>query len=82
MKDQDVLEVITQIFPFVGSENAQRQADQGPQVNNGVVTAIMFTQFVNLGMTIVASCDAVIGAGGLDLIIFQLTVSQALFFET
>ena len=82
MKDQDVLEIITQIFPFVGSENAQRQTDQGPQVYNGIVAAVMFTQFVNLCMTIVASCDAVIGAGGLDLLIFQFAVSQTLFLVT
>jgi hypothetical protein len=82
MKDQDVLEILTQIFPFVGSQNAQRQTDQGPQVYDGIVAAIMFTQFMNLCMTIVASRDAVIGSGSLDLLIFQLAVSQALFLVT
>jgi hypothetical protein len=79
MKNQNVLEVITQIFPFIGPENAQRKTDQGPQMYNGIVTTVMFTQFVNLCMAIVASCDAVISAGGFDLIVFQLAVSQALF---
>ncbi len=81
MKDQDILEIITQIFPFIGSENAQRKTDQCPQMHNGIVAAVMFTQFVNLCMTIVASGDAVICSGGLDLIIFQLAISQTLFLE-
>ena len=82
MKDQDVLEILTQIFPFVGSENAQRQTNQGPQVYDGIVAPIMFTQFMNLCMAIVASRDAVIGSGSLDLLIFQFAVSQALFLVT
>ena len=82
MKDQNVLEIITQIFPFVGSENTQRQADQGPQVHDRIVAAIMFTQFMNLCMTVVASCNAVIGTGSFDLLIFQPTVSQTLLLVT
>jgi hypothetical protein len=81
MKDQDVLEIIPQILAFVWSENPQRKANQGPQVYNGVIAAVVFTQFVNLGMTVVTTRNTVVGTGGLDLIVFQFAIGQALFLE-
>ena len=44
---------------------------------NRVVAAVVFTQLVDLRMTVVASCDAVICPGGLDLIVLQLPIGQA-----
>jgi hypothetical protein len=41
----------------------------------------MLAQFMDLGMTIVASRDAVIRPRGLDLFIFELPVGKALLFE-
>jgi len=81
VKDQNILEIVAQIFPFVGSEDAQRKTYQGPQVHNGVSATIMFTQFVNLGMAVVATRDTVVRPSGFDLIVFQFAVGQALFLE-
>jgi len=52
-------QVRPQILTFVLAQYPQRQADQCPQMN-GVISAFeMFAQIVNLGMTVVAGCDAV-----------------------
>jgi hypothetical protein len=82
MKNIDFLEIVAQVFPFIGTEDAQGKADQGPEVHHRVVAAVVFAQFVNLGVTVVAACDAVVGAGGLDLIIFEFAILEAFFLET
>ena len=41
----------------------------------------MLTELMNLGMTVVATCDTVIRAGLLDLLIFQAAEFQPLFFH-
>jgi hypothetical protein len=82
VKDVDFLQVVTQVFPFIGAQYAQGEANQRPQVNHRVMTAVMLAQFVNLGVAVVAAGDAVVGAGGLDLTIFDLAILEALFFET
>jgi len=46
-----------------------------------VVSAIMVAKFMDLGVAVMAAGDAVICAGGLDLVVFDFTVSQAFFFE-
>jgi len=50
-------------------------------VNYAVVAAIMMAQLMNLRMTVMAGGNAVIRAGGLDLLIFHLPVSQTFLFE-
>jgi hypothetical protein len=82
MKDVDLLEVVPQVLAFVGSQNSQREADQGPQVDHRVATAIVFAKFVDLGVAVVATGDAVVGAGGLDLLILEAAILQALLLET
>jgi len=49
-------------------------------MNYVVSTAIMFTEFMDLGMTVVTSGDAVSCLGCLDLIVFEFSIFQALFF--
>jgi len=51
-------------------------------VNYAVVAAIMMAEFMDLGVAVVTSGDAVNCAGGLDLIVFDLPVSQAFFLES
>jgi len=50
-------------------------------MNNTVVSTIVVAEFMNLGVTVMATGDAVICTCGLDLVIFQLPVSQAFLFE-
>ncbi len=78
MKDIDLFQVITQVLPLVGTEDPQREANQGPQVHHRVSTPVMFAEFVNLGVTVVTTRNAVVGAGGLDLSIFESAVFKAL----
>ena len=74
-------QIISQVFPFVRPEYSQRKADEGPEVDDRIMSAIMLTQFMNLGMAVMASGNAVIRSRGFNLIIFQLSIFQALFLE-
>ena len=67
-------QIISQVFPFVRPEYSQRKADEGPEVDDRIMSAVVLAQFMNLGMAVVAPGNAVIRAGGLDLLIFQLSV--------
>ncbi len=70
MKDQDLLEVFPEIFPFVGSQNTEGEANQGPQVNHLIPSAIVLAEFVNLGVTIMTPRNTVCRTGFLYLSIF------------
>lgn len=50
-------------------------------MNHGVAPAVMLAEFVDLRVAVVAAGDAVVGTGGFDLLVFELAVLQALFFE-
>jgi len=82
MKDIHLFEVIAQVFAFVGTQYPQRKTDKCPQMDNRIIAAVMLAQFMDLSMTVVTAGDAVVGAGGLDLIVLQLAVLQAFFLET
>jgi hypothetical protein len=72
VKHGDFLEIIPQVFAFVGPQDAERQRKQGPQVNHRVIAAVVLAEFVDLGVAVVAGRDAVVCPGGLDLVVFQL----------
>ena len=76
------LQIISQVFPFVRSEYSQRKADEGPEVDDRIVSAIVLAQLMNLGMAVVAPGDTVIRAGGLDLLVFEPAILQALILES
>jgi hypothetical protein len=78
----DLFEVVIQVLALVGPQDTQRKADQGPQVDDPVIPAVMLAQFVNLGVAVVASGDTVIRLGGLDLAVLELAVLEALLLET
>jgi hypothetical protein len=50
-------------------------------MNHRVIAAVVFAQFMDLSMAVVAACDAVIRARGFDLLILDLAVGQSLFLE-
>ena len=50
-------------------------------MHDGIITAVVLTELVNLGMAVVAAGDTVIRAGLFDLFIFQPTELQTLFFH-
>jgi hypothetical protein len=79
VKNQYILEIIAQVFTFVRPQYPQRKTDKRPQVDNGVATAEMFAQFMNLGMAVVTPGDTIVGARCLDLLVFQLSVFQPFF---
>ena len=82
MEDVDLFEVVSQVLSFVGAQNTQREADQGPQMNHVVVAAVVFGQLVDLGVAVVTAGDTIGGAGGLDLIVLLLAVGQAFVLES
>ena len=78
MEHIHILEVVTQVFALVGSEDAQGEAEQGPQVHGlpGVIQLI--AQVVDLGVAVVAGGDGVSRFGGQNLIGLELAVGPAL----
>jgi hypothetical protein len=79
MKHRDILEIVPQIFTFIGSENTERQANQCPEMHDMIVTFVVLAEFMYLGMAVMTGRYTVCRAGGFDLIVFQFAVSQALF---
>jgi hypothetical protein len=51
-------------------------------MNHGITAAEMLAEFMNLGVAVMASGNAVSCAGFLDLVILQLAELQTLLFET
>ena len=51
-------------------------------MHDGIITAEMLAEFMNLGMAIMAAGDAIIRSGFLDLFVLQPAESQSLFFHT
>ena len=51
-------------------------------MDDRIMTAIVLAQFVNLGMTVVTSGNAVVRSRCFDLLIFELSVYQTLFLES
>ncbi len=82
MKYIHFFEVITQVFPFIGPQDTETQANECPEVNDRISAAVMLAQFMNLGMAVMTGGNAVIGTGGFDLLVFDATVFQSLLFET
>jgi len=76
-----VFEIVSQVFTFIGPQNAQAQANQGPEVYYRVSSAVMLAQFMDLGMAVMAGGDAVVGPGGLDLLVFETAEFQSLFLK-
>jgi len=74
-------QIISQIFPFIWPEYSQRKADEGPEVHDRVVSAVVLAQFMNLGMAVVTPGNAVVRAGCLDLLVFQFSILQTLILE-
>ena len=50
-------------------------------MHDGIIAAVMLTELMNLGMTVVAAGDTVIRAGLLDLLILQPAEFQSLLFH-
>jgi hypothetical protein len=50
-------------------------------MHHAVAFSVMLAEFMDLGMAVVASGNAVIRAGGLNLLIFELALSQPLTLE-
>ena len=81
MKNQYILEIISQIFAFVRSEYSQGKTDECPHVNDGVIAPEVLTQLMDLGVTIVTAGDTIIRTGGFNLLIFYFSELHSLFFE-
>ena len=50
-------------------------------MDNAIPRTVMFAELMDLGMAVVACGDAVIRTGGLDLVVFDFPVFEALFLE-
>jgi hypothetical protein len=77
MKNPNVFQVVIQISAFIGSQNSEGKTQQGPQMNHSVMAFIMFGHVMDLGVAVVASRNAVISPGSLDLLVFQPSVLTA-----
>jgi len=77
-----VLEIISQVFAFIGPQNAEAQANQCPEMYDRISSAIMLAQFMDLSMAVMAGGDTVVGAGGFNLLVFNAAEFQTLFLKT
>ena len=82
MKNIHVLQILSEILPFIRTEDAHRQADQCPQMNRlpGMIAHV--GQIMNLGMAIVTRGDAVIRTGLEDLFGLEFAIIPARFWVT
>ena len=51
-------------------------------MNDGIIAAVMLTEFMNLGMTIMAAGDTIIRTGFLYLFVFETAKFQTLLFHS
>jgi hypothetical protein len=70
MENVDLFEIIAQVGPFIGSQNSKGQTEQGPYMDDVVMPFVVFAEFVNLGMAVVAAGNTVGCTGCLDLVVF------------
>ena len=77
-----IRQIRSQVGPLVFAQNAHGQTNQGPQVHRIIATFKVLAQIMNLRMAIVARCDAVLGAGGHDLVEFYFAECAALFGQS
>jgi hypothetical protein len=75
-------EIVSQVFPFIGTQNSQGKVQKGPEMDGFPCMVIDFGHVMDLGMAVMAGCDAIGCLGGQDLIGFGLTVGPSLFLET
>lgn len=68
MKNVYLFQIVSQVGPLVGTEDAKRETDQRPDMHCVVGAAKMMSDIVHLGMTVVAAGYTVIGPGGHDLV--------------
>ena len=69
--DSQIFKIGLQIFPFVFTEDTESQTDNSPQMDDAIAATVMITEFMNLGVAVVTAGNAIIGTGGLDLVVFQ-----------
>jgi len=74
MENVHIFQVFAQVGAFVGTEDAQRKAQQGPQVDGFPGVVALFGQVVDLGVAVVAGRDGVRRPGGQDLVGLKLAV--------
>ena len=82
MEHVHLLEIVMEVLPLVGAEDTKGKANQGPKMDNAVLSAIVMAQLVDLGVAVMTGCDAVVGLGGLDLVVLGLSVGESLLLKT
>ncbi len=50
-------------------------------MDNAIMCFVMFAEFMNLRMAVMAGGNTIVRTSGLDLLIFDLPVSQTFVFE-
>lgn len=82
MEDIHIHEILAQVGTLVGTENAQGEAQDRPQVNGLPRVAGLVAQVMDLGMAVVARRDAVGRLGGQDLVGLELAVGPPFVRES
>ena len=82
MKNIHFLEIVAQVFSFIGSQDTQGQIEKRPQMNRFPCMFIDLGHVMHLCMAVVARGNAVGGFSRQDLVGLGLAVSSPLFLET
>ncbi len=77
-----VFQVLTQIGPFLGSQNTERKTQKGPEMNRLPCMVIYFCHIMHLGMAVMTGGDTVSGFSRKDLIGLGLAISAPLLLES
>ena len=88
---QTILEVIelytfkqiwTEIGSLVFSQDAERETDKGPEMDDPVVASKVMTDILHLGMAVMAGSKYIACSGCSNLVKFSFAVGSAMFSHT
>ncbi len=75
------LEIVSQVFAFIGTQDTKRKIEQCPEMNRIPGVLVDFSHIMNLGMAIMAGGDAIVCLGSQDLVGLGLAIGPALLLE-
>ena len=82
MENVHILQIIAQICALIGAQDSQRQTENGPEMDDMVICPVVGTQFMDLGMAVVASGNNIGGFCRHDLPILEAAIFQPLLFKS
>jgi len=77
-----VCEIGPEMHPFVFTQNTQREANQGPEMDTMIIATVVLCHIVYLRMTVVTGGDDIIRFRRLNLVELDFTIGPPLLFPS